>query len=87
MPGTRLTTVQQRQQMAHRGNQGAPYQTLAYQNQVSYWTVRKWVRRARQGDLEALVTRWGRPTSKRIAPRSSSMPTPRRSRPPCACGG
>jgi len=47
--------------MAHRGRQGAPYQTIAYQHQVSYWTVRKWVRRARQGDLEALVTRWGRP--------------------------
>lgn len=63
MPGTRVTTVQQRQQMAYRGSQGAPYQTIAYQNQVSYWTVRKWVRRARPGELEALVTRWGRPTT------------------------
>lgn len=63
MPVTRVTTVQQRQEMAHRVAQGAPYQTVAYQSQVSYWTVRKWARRARQGDLEALVTQWGRPAT------------------------
>ena len=44
MPVTRVTTVQQRQEMAYRVAQGAPYQTVAYQNQVSYWTVRKWAR-------------------------------------------
>ena len=56
-----VTTVQQRQEIAHRVAQGTPYQTVAYQNQVSYWTVRKWARRARQGGLEALVTQGGRP--------------------------
>ena len=35
MPVTRVTTVQQRQEMAYRVAQGAPYQTVAYQNQVS----------------------------------------------------
>ena len=63
MPVTRVTTVQQRQEMAYRVAQGAPYQTVAYQNQVSYWTVRKWARRARQDGLEGLVTCWGRPVT------------------------
>ena len=63
MPVTRVTTVQQREEMAHRAAQGTPYQTIAYQNQVSYWTVRKWARRARHGGLEALVTHWGRPAT------------------------
>jgi hypothetical protein len=61
MPVTRVTTVQQRQKIADRVAQGVPYQTVAYQNQVSYWTVRKWARRARQGGLENLITQPGRP--------------------------
>ena len=63
MPVTRVTTVQQREKMAQRAAQGTPYPTIAYHNQVSYWTVRKWVRRARDGGLEALVTHWGRPAT------------------------
>jgi len=49
--------------MAHQVSQGIPYQTVADQAQVSYWTVRKWARRARHEGLEALVTRWGRPVT------------------------
>jgi len=61
MPGTRGTTVQQRQKMAHRVDQGESYRTVAHHFQVSYWTARKWARRARQGGLENLITQPGRP--------------------------
>ena len=63
MPVTRATTVQQRQAMADQVCQGVSYQTVADQAQVSYWTVRKWARRARQGGLKGLVTQWGRPAT------------------------
>ena len=63
MPATRATTVQQRQEMARLTDQGASYQSVADQTGVSFWTVRKWVRQARQGGLSALVTTFGRPAT------------------------
>lgn len=61
MPVTRATNVQQRQEMARLANQGQSQQAVADQIGVSFWTARKWVRRATQGGLAALITDWGRP--------------------------
>jgi hypothetical protein len=63
MPATRMTTVHQRQEMARLAAAGQPYQAIADQEGVSFWTVRKWVRRAKQGSLPALLTHFGRPVS------------------------
>jgi Homeodomain-like domain-containing protein/integrase-like protein len=62
MPATRMTTVQQRQEMAHLAAAGQPYQVIADQIGVSFWTARKWIRRANQGGLAALLTHCGPPT-------------------------
>jgi transposase InsO family protein len=61
MPVTRATNVQQRQEMARLSNEGKSQQTVADQLGVSFWTARKWIRQAKQGNLAALVTDWGRP--------------------------
>jgi hypothetical protein len=63
MPATRMTTVHQRQEMARLAAEGQPYQAIADQVGVGFWTVRKWVRRAKQGGLPALLTHFGRPVS------------------------
>lgn len=63
MPATRATTVQQRQVMARLAGQGESYPAVAEQSGVSFWTARKWIRRARRGGLAALVTTLGRPAS------------------------
>ena len=63
MPATRATTVQQRQEMARLSDQGKSYQAVADQSGVSFWTARKWIRRAQRGGLSALVTAYGRPTT------------------------
>jgi hypothetical protein len=63
MPATRATTVQQRQEMARLADQGESYPAVADQTGVSFWTARKWIRRAKQGDLAALVTILVRPAS------------------------
>ena len=63
MPSTRATTVQQRQQMARLADHDHTYQTVADQTGVSFWTARKWIRRAKKGGLAALVTRFGRPAT------------------------
>ena len=61
MPATRMTTVHQRQEMARLAAAGQPYQLIADQTGVSFWTVRKWVRHPNQGGLPALLTHFGRP--------------------------
>ncbi len=61
MPVTRATTVQQRQEMARLAQAGLSQPAVASQVGVSFWTARKWIRRAGQGDLAAMVTEWGRP--------------------------
>jgi Homeodomain-like domain/Integrase core domain len=63
MPATRMTTVHQRQELAHLAATGQSYQAIADQTGVSFWTVRKWVRRYQQGGLAALLTHFGRPAS------------------------
>jgi transposase len=63
MPATRATTVQQRQEMACLSEQGQTRQAIAEQLGVSFWTVRKWARRAKRGGLAALVTTLGRPAT------------------------
>jgi hypothetical protein len=63
MPATRATTVQRRQEMAHLADQSKSYQAVANQAGVSFWTARKWIRRARRGGLTALVTTFGRPAT------------------------
>lgn len=63
MPATRMTTVHQRQEMARLAAAGQPYQAIADQEGVSFWTVRKWVRRANVAGLAGLLTQFGRPTS------------------------
>ncbi len=71
MPATRATIVQQRQEMARLADGGLTYPAIAKRIGVSVWTVRKWVRRARQGGLGALVTHQGRPAT---GPMSDSDP-------------
>jgi Homeodomain-like domain len=61
MPVTRATNVQQRQEIARLANEGQSQQAVADQLGVSFWTARKWIRRANQGGLAALVTNLGRP--------------------------
>jgi hypothetical protein len=61
MPVTRATNVQQRQEMARLANEGQSQPAIADQIGVSFWTARKWIRRAHQGGLAALVTDVGRP--------------------------
>ena len=51
MPATRVTTVHQRQEIARLAADGQPYQAIADQTGVSFWTVRKWLRRATAGGL------------------------------------
>ena len=63
MPATRMTTVHQRQEMARLAADGQAYQAIADQTGLSFWTVRKWVRRAKQGGLAGLLTQFGRPAS------------------------
>ncbi len=61
MPATRMTTIHQRQEIARLAAEGQPYQAIADQTGVSFWTVRKWERRAKKGGLAALLTHFGRP--------------------------
>jgi len=49
--------------MARLAEQGVSYRTVAERSGVSFWTARKWIRRARRGGLAALVTTLGRPAS------------------------
>jgi transposase InsO family protein len=63
MSATRATTVQQRQEMARLADQGKSYQAVAEQTGVSFWTARKWIRRAQRDGLSALVTTFGRPAT------------------------
>jgi hypothetical protein len=56
-------TVHQRQEMARLAALGQPYQVIADQTAVSFWTVRKWVRRAKAGGLAALLSHFGRPAN------------------------
>jgi hypothetical protein len=67
MPVTRATNVQQRQEMACLANEGQSQQAVADQLSVSFWTARKWIRRARQGGLAALVTDLGPPAKGPLA--------------------
>lgn len=67
MPVTRTTHVQQRQEMACLAQAGQSQQAVADQFGVSFWTARKWIRRARQGGLAALVTDWGHPETGPLA--------------------
>jgi hypothetical protein len=71
MPSTRPTTVQQRCEMARLADDSHTYQAVAGQSGVSFWTARKWIRRAQKGGLAALVTRLGRPAT---GPMSSFHP-------------
>jgi hypothetical protein len=61
MPATRSTTIQQREAMAHLAEEHQTYGAIGEQLQVSFWTTRKWVRRAKHGGLTALVSVLGRP--------------------------
>ena len=63
MPATRATTIQQRQEIARLAESGEPYRAIAEKTGVSFWTVRKWARRAKKGGLAALVTTFGRPAT------------------------
>ncbi len=63
MPATRMTTVHQRQEMARLAADGQSYQAIADQTGLGFWTVRKWVRRAKQDGLAGLLTHFGRPAS------------------------
>jgi len=63
MPATRATTVQQRQEMARLAGQDEPFQSVADQTGVSFWTARKWIRQVRRDGLSALVTTFGRPAT------------------------
>jgi hypothetical protein len=63
MPATRATTVQKRQEMVRLADHGASYRATAEQTGVSFWTARKWVRRAQRDGLPALVTTLGRPAA------------------------
>lgn len=63
MPATRVTTVQQRQEMARLAERGQTCQAIADQMGVSFWTAQKWIRRAKRGGLAALVSTLGRPAT------------------------
>ncbi len=67
MPATRPTTMPQRQALMHLAHSGLSYAAMAEQFGLSRWTARKWARRARAGELAALVTHWGRPPTGPLA--------------------
>jgi hypothetical protein len=49
--------------MARLADQGKSYQAVADETSVSFWTARKWIRRAQRDGLSALVTTYGRPAT------------------------
>lgn len=63
MAATRATTIQQRQAIADLTSQGQSYKAAARQLGLSFWTVRKWARRAKRGGMAGLVSVMGRPVS------------------------
>lgn len=63
MPATQATHLQQRQEMVRLAEVGQTYQAVAGQTGVSFWTARKWIRRAKQGGLAGLVVGQGRPAT------------------------
>jgi hypothetical protein len=67
MPATRSTTIQQREAMARLAEEHQTYRAIGEQLQVSFWTSRKWVRRAKHGGLTALVSTLGRPPTGPLA--------------------
>lgn len=67
MPATRATTIQQRQQIMELVQNGHSCAAIAQQLKLSYWTVRKWSRRTRSGDVSRLVTTNGRPPTGPLA--------------------
>jgi transposase InsO family protein len=48
--------------MARLASAGQTYQAVAEQTGVSFWTARKWIRRAKQADLAGLIAPLGRPS-------------------------
>jgi transposase len=67
MPATRATHLQQRQEMVRLAEAGQSYRAVAAQTGVSFWTARKWIRRAKQGGLAGLVSPMGRPAAGSMA--------------------
>lgn len=67
MPATRATTVQQRKQIMELVQSGHSCAAIARQLKLSHWTVRKWSRRTRSGDVSRLVTAIGRPAAGPLA--------------------
>ena len=61
MPGTRLTTVQQRQEISRLAGEQQTFRAIGDQVHLSCWTARKWARRAKKGGLSALISTLGRP--------------------------
>jgi len=71
MPATRTTTIQQRQQIMELVQAGHSYAEIAQLLGLSYWTIRKWSRRTRNGELAQLVSPLGRP---RYGPLAKAQP-------------
>src|SRR5712692_1585666 len=61
MPATRPTTIQERQAMARLSEADETQKAVAEQLRVTFWTARKWMRRAKHGGIAALVSVMGRP--------------------------
>lgn len=71
MPATRPTTIQQRQRIMELVQTGHSYAESAQMLGLSYWTIRKWARRTRNGALAQLVSLIGRP---RCGPLANAHP-------------
>lgn len=71
MPATRATTIEQRQRIMELGQNGYSCAAIAQQLQLSYWTVRRWSRRTRGGDVSHLITPLGRPA---VGPLAAAHP-------------
>ena len=67
MPTTQATTIAQRREMTFLVDEGYTYTAAADQVGVSFWTARKWIRRAKSFGIENLASCYGRPATGALA--------------------
>jgi len=67
MPATQATSIAQRREMMRLVEEGHTYAAVAKQMGISFWTVRKWIRRGKRCGNEKLASCYGRPVSRPLA--------------------